>query len=45
MSDDLTDLILSLIPEDGSSIDNGAMMARLRNDRPDLTAEVYGNTN
>lgn len=30
MSDSLTDLILSLTPEDGSSIGNGAMMALVR---------------
>jgi adenine-specific DNA-methyltransferase len=30
MSDSLTDLILSLTPEDGSSIGNGAMLALLR---------------
>lgn len=41
MSDSLTDLILSLTPEDGSSIGNGAMMARLRDYSPDLTEEAY----
>ncbi len=41
MSDSLTSLILSLTPEDGSSIGNGAMMARLRDYRPDLTEEAY----
>jgi len=30
LSDSLTDLILSLTPEDGSSIGNGAMMALSR---------------
>ena len=41
MSDSLTDLILSLTPEDGSSIGNGAMMARLRDYMPNLTEEIY----
>jgi len=41
MSDSLTDLILSLIPEDGSSIGNGAMMALLRERVPDLTDDDY----
>ena len=36
MSDSLTDLILSLIPEDGSSIGNGAMMVLLRERVPGL---------
>jgi adenine-specific DNA-methyltransferase len=42
MSDSLTDLILSLTPEDGSSIGNGAMMALLREHLPGLTDEEYG---
>jgi len=41
MSNSLTDLILSLTPEDGSSIGNGAMMALLRDHLPDLTEEAY----
>ena len=41
MSDSLTDLILSLAPEDGSSIGNGAMMALLRERVPDLTDDDY----
>ena len=41
MSDSLTDLILSLIPEDGSSIGNGAMMALLRERVPGLTDDDY----
>ncbi|SFB98170.1 site-specific DNA-methyltransferase [Tropicimonas isoalkanivorans] len=41
MSDSLTDLILSLTPEDGSSIGNGAMMALLRERVPDLTDDDY----
>ncbi|MEQ5828063.1 site-specific DNA-methyltransferase [Sulfitobacter sp. NFXS29] len=41
MSDSLTDLILSLTPEDGSSIGNGAMMALLREHLPSLTDEAY----
>ncbi|WP_287183286.1 hypothetical protein, partial [Rhodovulum sp.] len=41
MSDSLTDLILSLMPEDGSSIGNGAMMALLRERVPGLTDDDY----
>ncbi|MFG6581306.1 site-specific DNA-methyltransferase [Sulfitobacter sp. 1A13191] len=41
MSSDLSDLILSLTPEDGSSIGNGAMLARLRDHIPTLTDEAY----
>jgi len=41
MSDALSDLILSLTPEDGSSIGNGAMLARLRDHIPDLTEDIY----
>ena len=41
MSDSLTDLILSLMPEDGSSIGNGAMMAFLREHVPALSDEDY----
>lgn len=37
----LQDLILSLTPEDGSYIGNGAMMALLRDHMPDLTEEAY----
>ncbi len=41
MTDSLTDLILSLTPEDGSSIGNGAMLALLRERLPGLTDEEY----
>lgn len=41
MSSELPDLILSLTPEDGSSIGNGAMLARLRDHIPTLTDEAY----
>lgn len=41
MSDSLTDLILSLTPEDGSSIGNGAMMALLRERMPGLSDDDY----
>lgn len=41
MSDSLPDLIISLIPEDGSSIGNGAMMALLREHMPGLTDDDY----
>lgn len=41
MSDSLTDLILSLTPEDGSSVGNGAVIALLRDYMPDLTDEAY----
>ena len=41
MPDSLTDLILSLTPEDGSSIGNGAMMALLREHVPGLTDDDY----
>ncbi len=41
MSDSLTDLILSLTPEDGSSIGNGAMMALLRERVPGLADDDY----
>ena len=41
MSDSLTDLILSLTPEDGSSIGNGAMMALLREQVPGLSDDDY----
>lgn len=41
MSSDVSDLILSLTPEDGSSIGNGAMLARLRDHIPTLTEEAY----
>ncbi|MEQ5778525.1 site-specific DNA-methyltransferase [Thalassospira sp. NFXS8] len=41
MSDKLTDLILSLTPEDGSSIREEAMLARLREHIPNLTDEQY----
>lgn len=41
MPDSLADLILSLTPDDGSTIGNGAMMALLREHVPDLTDEEY----
>jgi len=41
MSDRLTYLILSLAPENGSSIGNGAMMALLREQVPGLTDATY----
>lgn len=44
MSDTLSELILSLTPEDGSSIGNGAMIARLQNHIPDLTRDAYAAT-
>lgn len=41
MSSDISDLILSLTPEDGSSIGNGAMLALLREHVPTVTDEAY----
>jgi len=41
MSDSLTNLILSLTPEDGSTIGNGAMMALLREQVSGLTDDDY----
>tara|TARA_R110002110_G_C13466519_1_gene719212 strand:- start:4681 stop:7887 length:3207 start_codon:yes stop_codon:yes gene_type:complete len=41
MSSDLSDLILSLTPEDGSSIGNGAMMALLKDHLPQLSEDAY----
>ncbi|MFN4204594.1 MAG: site-specific DNA-methyltransferase, partial [Tabrizicola sp.] len=41
MSDSLRDLVLAHIPEDGSAIGNGALLARLRETLPDLTDEDY----
>ncbi|MDT8858184.1 site-specific DNA-methyltransferase [Paracoccaceae bacterium Fryx2] len=41
MSDSLRDLVLSLIPEDGSNIGNRSLIERLREDQPDLTDEDY----
>ncbi len=41
MSSDLSQLILSLTPEDGSTISNGAMLARLRDQLPNLTENDY----
>ena len=41
MAESLTDLILSRVPEDGSSIGNGAMMALLREQVPGLSDEDY----
>jgi adenine-specific DNA-methyltransferase len=42
MSDSLANLILSLTPEDGSSIGNGAMLALLREHIP--TPKDEGNS-
>ena len=36
MSDSLTDLILSLTPEDGTTIGNGSIIALLREQLPGL---------
>ena len=41
MSDSLSNLILSLTPEDGSTIGNGAMMALLREQVSGLTDDDY----
>lgn len=41
MSDSLSNLILSLTPEDGSTIGNGAMMALLREQVSNLTDDDY----
>ncbi|TIP11323.1 site-specific DNA-methyltransferase [Mesorhizobium sp.] len=41
MSDSLADLILTLTPEDGSSIGNGAMLALLREHIPSLSESDY----
>jgi adenine-specific DNA-methyltransferase len=41
MSDSLTNLILSLTPDDGSTIGNGAMMALLREQVSGLTDDDY----
>ena len=41
MSSDLSDLILSLTPDDGSSIGNGAMFALLRERISELTDDAY----
>ena len=38
---DISDLILTLSPEDGSSIGNGAMLALLREHMPDLAEDDY----
>jgi len=38
---DISELILTLIPEDGSSIGNGAMLALLREQMPDLAEDDY----
>lgn len=42
MSDSLADLILTLTPEDGSSIGNGAMLALLREHMPSLSSDYVG---
>ncbi|RYG98601.1 MAG: site-specific DNA-methyltransferase [Alphaproteobacteria bacterium] len=44
MSDSLVELTLSLTPEDGSSIGNGAMLALLRERVPSLSDEEYAAT-
>jgi adenine-specific DNA-methyltransferase len=41
MSDSLRDLVLARIPEDGSAIGNGALIARLREIMPNLKDEDY----
>lgn len=41
MPENLTDLILSLTPEDGSTIGNQALIAELRNHLPDLDEAEY----
>lgn len=41
MSNTLSDLILSLMPEDGSSFGNGAMLAILQEKIPDLSKDDY----
>lgn len=41
MSDPLTDLILSLARDDGSAIGNATMMARMREQVPDMTDDDY----
>ena len=41
MSDSLSNLILSLTPDDGAAIGNGAMMALLREQVPGLTDDDY----
>ena len=41
MADQLEHLILTLVPEDGSSIGNGALLALLRERMPGLTDEDY----
>ena len=41
MQHSLIDLILSLIPEDGSSIDNSAMLTLVREHIPTVTDEIY----
>jgi adenine-specific DNA-methyltransferase len=42
MTSSLRDLILAHVPEDGSTIGNMALLARLREQVPDLTDEDYG---
>jgi adenine-specific DNA-methyltransferase len=44
MSDSLRDLVLAHVPEDGSAIGNGALIARLREIMPSLTDEDYAET-
>ncbi|TIQ03831.1 site-specific DNA-methyltransferase [Mesorhizobium sp.] len=43
MSDSLAELILTLTPEDGSSINNGAMLTLLRAQVPSLSDDAYVN--
>lgn len=38
---DISELILTLVPEDGSSIGNGAMLTLLREQMPDLAEDDY----
>ena len=44
MSENLIDLVLSLTPEDGSSISNGALMALLQERMPSATDDDYTST-
>ncbi|OWY07214.1 site-specific DNA-methyltransferase [Thioclava sp. IC9] len=41
MPSDLNDLIISILPEDGSSVGNGAIFSRLQELWPDLTVAQY----
>lgn len=41
MTEHIADLILSVVPEDGSSMGNGAMLVRLKDLMPGLSEERY----